>query len=160
MSGDWAFRLPFLLQMIPGLVVGFGIHCFPFSPRWLALRDKNQESLQALSKLRRLPTTDKTVLLEWRGILTEDRFQKQILRDQHPNTGPLMMEVKQWLDLFRPRYLKRTCVAIAIPFFQQVVISHTLFCGQPEANFILIVLWHQRFRILRSDILRRAWSRL
>lgn len=77
MSGDWAFRLPFLLQMIPGLVVGLGIHCFPFSPRWLALRDKNQESLQALSKLRRLPATIETVQLEWRVILTEDRFQEQ-----------------------------------------------------------------------------------
>ncbi|KAJ5389731.1 uncharacterized protein N7496_000799 [Penicillium cataractarum] len=119
MSGDWAYRLPFLLQIIPGLVVGLGIHFFPFSPRWLALRDRNQESLQALSKLRRLPTTDETVQLEWRGILTEDRFQKQILRNQHPNTGPLMMEIKQWLDLFRPKYFKRTCVAIAIPFFQQ-----------------------------------------
>lgn len=105
--------------MIPALLVGSGIHFFPFSPRWLALHNKNDESLNALAKLRRLPTSDETVQLEWKGILTEDRFQKQILRNQHPNTGPIMMEVKQWLDLFRPRYLKRTFVAIAIPFFQQ-----------------------------------------
>jgi hypothetical protein len=123
MVGAWAFRFPFLLQIIPGLVVGLGIHFFPFSPRWLALRNKNDASLEAISKLRSLPATDKTVQLEWRGILTEDRFQKQILRDQHPNTGPFMMEVKQWRDLFRPRYLKRTCVAMAIPFFQQVDVS-------------------------------------
>ncbi|KAJ5337827.1 hypothetical protein N7452_004555 [Penicillium brevicompactum] len=118
-SGDWAFRLPFLLQMIPALVVGFGIHLFPFSPRWLALRDRKEDSLASLAKLRRLPPSDETVLLEWRGILTEVRFQKEIMHNQYPNTGPAMLEIKGWIDLFRPRYLRRTAVAIAIPFFQQ-----------------------------------------
>lgn len=118
-AGDWSFRLPFLLQMIPALVVGTGIHFFPFSPRWLAMRNRNEESLESLARLRRVPPTDETVQLEWKGILTEDRFQKQILQNQHPNSGPIMLEIKQWLDLFRPRYLKRTFVAIAIPFFQQ-----------------------------------------
>ena len=106
--------------MIPALAVGCGIHFFPFSPRWLALAKRDQESLNSLSRLRQLPSSDEKVQLEWRGILSEDRFQKQILHKQHPDTGPIMMEVKQWLDLFRPRYLKRTFVAIAIPFFQQV----------------------------------------
>ncbi|CAI7636566.1 unnamed protein product [Penicillium manginii] len=119
MSGDWAFRLPFLLQILPALMVGSGIHFFPFSPRWLALADRNEESLECLAKLRRLPTTDGTVQLEWRGILAEDRFQKQILAKEHSNTGVVMMEIKQWLDLFRPRYIRRTFVAMAIPFFQQ-----------------------------------------
>ncbi|KAJ5675955.1 hypothetical protein N7462_008852 [Penicillium macrosclerotiorum] len=118
-SGEWAFRLPFLLQMVPALMVGAGIHFFPFSPRWLALRNRNQDSLQSLAKLRRLPTSDEKVQLEWRGILTEDRFQKQILQNQHPNTGPLMMELKQWIDLFRPKYVRRTFVAMAVAFFQQ-----------------------------------------
>ncbi|KAJ5633629.1 hypothetical protein N7528_001471 [Penicillium herquei] len=119
MSGDWAFRLPFLLQMMPALTVGCGIHFFPFSPRWLALRDRNEDSLQSLARLRRLPATDETVQVEWRGIIAEDRFQKEILLQEHPDTGPVMMEVKQWLDLFRSKYLKRTLVATAIPFFQQ-----------------------------------------
>jgi hypothetical protein len=123
MSGDWAFRLPFLLQILPALMVGSGIHFFPFSPRWLALADRNEESLECLAKLRRLPATDGTVQLEWRGILAEDRFQKQILAKEHSNTGVVMMEIKQWLDLFRPRYIRRTFVAMAIPFFQQVCSS-------------------------------------
>jgi hypothetical protein len=134
MSGDWAFRLPFLLQILPALVVGGGIHFFPFSPRWLALADRNEESLECLAKLRRLPETDGTVQLEWRGILAEDRFQKQILEKEHPNTGVVMMEVKQWLDLFRPRYVRRTFVAMAIPFFQQVCSSHFQLLFQNRGN--------------------------
>ncbi|CAG7924833.1 unnamed protein product [Penicillium olsonii] len=118
-EGDWAFRLPFLLQMVPALVVGIGIHLFPFSPRWLALRDRKTESLISLAQLRRLPPSDETVQLEWRGILTEVRFQREIMHNQYPDTGPAMLELKGWIDLFRPRYLRRTAVAIAIPFFQQ-----------------------------------------
>lgn len=133
MHGEWAFRLPFLIQMIPALCVGCGIHFFPFSPRWLALHDRSEDSLRALSKLRRLPPSDERVRLEWTEILSEIRFQKQLLRRQYPDTGPAMMEVKQWIDLFRPRYLRRTIVALAIPFFQQVRIEHhhpALFDGE------------------------------
>ncbi|KAJ5990228.1 hypothetical protein N7522_010435 [Penicillium canescens] len=118
-QGDWSFRLPFLLQMIPALIVGGGIHLFPFSPRWLALRDRKEEGLVSLAQLRQLPSSDETVQLEWRGILTEVRFQRQVMHSDYPNTGSAMMELKGWIDLFRPRYLRRTAVAIAIPFFQQ-----------------------------------------
>ena len=31
MVGEWAWRLPFLLQMVPGLVLGLGILFLPFS---------------------------------------------------------------------------------------------------------------------------------
>jgi hypothetical protein len=32
-QSHWSWRLPFLLQMVPALMVGCGIHLFPFSPR-------------------------------------------------------------------------------------------------------------------------------
>lgn len=31
MAGEWAWRLPFLLQLVPGLVLGLGILFLPFS---------------------------------------------------------------------------------------------------------------------------------
>ena len=31
MVGEWAWRLPFLLQLVPGLVLGLGISFLPFS---------------------------------------------------------------------------------------------------------------------------------
>lgn len=31
MAGEWSWRLPFLLQLIPGLVLGIGILFLPFS---------------------------------------------------------------------------------------------------------------------------------
>lgn len=150
--------------MVPALVVGCGIHFFPFSPRWLALANRNEESLECLAKLRRLPVTDETVQLEWRGILTEDRFQKQMLSKEHPDATGLIMELKQWFDLFRPRYIRRTFVAMAIPFFQQVcfILPSLAFRCMPwrlqkrkkkmKTDLNVVVLRYQCFCILRTNL--------
>ncbi|KAF5966534.1 quinate transporter protein [Fusarium bulbicola] len=119
MASEWSFRLPFLLQMPPALLVGLGIHFFPYSPRWLVMRQRDDDSLQALAQLRRVPATDDRVQAEWKGILTEVRFQQEILSQEHPSDNGIILELKQWGDLFRPRCLKRTAVALGIPFFQQ-----------------------------------------
>lgn len=118
-ASEWAFRLPFVLQMIPALVVGLGIHFFPFSPRWLAMRQRNDEALGSVAKLRRLPGSDQRVQLEYKGIIAEVRVQEEIQRQEHPHSSALRLEAHSWLDLFKPRYLKRTLISIAIPFFQQ-----------------------------------------
>ncbi|KAI1425884.1 general substrate transporter [Xylaria sp. FL1777] len=114
-----SFRLPFGLQVIPALGVGLGIHFFPYSPRWLAMRKRNDEGLVALAKLRGVSTTDARVQEEWISIVVEARFQEIVSAREHPNASPLKIELLQWVDLFRPKYLKRTVVALAIPFFQQ-----------------------------------------
>ena len=119
-AGDWSFRLPFLLQMAPALGIGIGIQFFPFSPRWLAMRHRNDDSLRSLEKLRRLPETDSRVQQEWKGILREVELQESALVREHgTDTHFAILELKQWGDLFKPKYLRRTAVALAIPFFQQ-----------------------------------------
>ncbi|RSL96727.1 hypothetical protein CDV31_013331 [Fusarium ambrosium] len=119
-SGDWAFRLPFLLQMAPALAVGIGIQFFPFSPRWLAMRHRNQDALDSLAKLRRLPGADARVQQEWKGIIREVEIQELLLEREHgAATNAVLLEFQQWGDLFKPKYIRRTTVALAIPFFQQ-----------------------------------------
>lgn len=82
---------------------------------------RDEEGLCSLATLRRRGTSDETVQLEWKGILTEVRFQNELLALQYGDPHSVMSELKQWGDLFRPRYFKRTLVAIGIPFFQQVL---------------------------------------
>ncbi|EOO01019.1 putative mfs monosaccharide transporter protein [Phaeoacremonium minimum UCRPA7] len=119
-ANDWSFRLPFLLQMAPALIVGIGIQFFPYSPRWLAMRHRDEDSLRALEKLRRLPASDLRIQTEWKGILREVKIQEFALQREHgSNTNPVVLEFKQWGDLFKPKCLRRTVVALAIPFFQQ-----------------------------------------
>lgn len=130
-QSDWSFRLPFLLQIPPALLVGCGIHFFPYSPRWLAMRGRKEESLASLSKLRRRPEHDELVQLEWKGILSEVQFQREVLIMEYPNTRPSMIGLKQWLSLFKPKYFRRTLVALAIPFFQQVCLHCSpMYCVQ------------------------------
>lgn len=57
---------------------------------------------------------------EWKSIRVEVRFQEEILHREHPNSNAFTAELNQWIDLFRPKCLKRTIVALCIPFFQQV----------------------------------------
>lgn len=81
---------------------------------------RDKEGLWSLATLRRRETSDETVQLEWKGILTEVRFQNELLALQYDDPHSVASELKQWVDLFRPRYFKRTLIAIGIPFFQQV----------------------------------------
>lgn len=119
-AGEWSFRLPFLLQMAPALMVGIGIQFFPYSPRWLAMRHRDEDSLRSLERLRRLPGTDERVQLEWKGILREVELQELVLHREHSaDTNFVALEFKQWGDLFKPSCIRRTIVALAIPFFQQ-----------------------------------------
>ncbi|KAI1303846.1 general substrate transporter [Xylaria venustula] len=147
LPGDVSFRLPFGLQIIPALGVGIGIHLFPYSPRWLALHKRNDEGLASLQKLRGVSSTDTRVQEEWVSILIEARLQEAVNASEHPNAGPLKLELLQWIDLFKPKYLKRTCVALAIPFFQQfsginafVYYAPTFFAslGQDQNNSLIL----------------------
>ncbi|KAE8154608.1 general substrate transporter [Aspergillus avenaceus] len=120
-TGEWSFRLPFLLQIFPALVVGCAIHLFPFSPRWLAMRGRDDESLASLAKLRRRPPQDELVQLEWKGILSEVRLQREMMEKEYPDyhSRPIWVGLKQWASLLRSKYFRRTLVALGTPFFQQ-----------------------------------------
>lgn len=120
LGGEAAFRLPFGLQMVPATLLGVGIHLFPYSPRWLVMADRHEDSLLSLSKLRRLPPDDTTVRTEWHGIIAEVALQRDICREKHPGADGVKLELLRWSDLFRDKKtLKRTIAASGICFFTQ-----------------------------------------
>jgi MFS family permease len=127
MAGEWSWRLPFLLQMIPGFVLGVGIIFLPFSPRWLSSKGRDDEALVVLGKLRRLPTDDPRIQLEWCEIRADVAFAQEVSREKHPelqaNTrmNNFKLEVASWADCFRHGCWKRTVVGVGIMFFQQFV---------------------------------------
>jgi MFS family permease len=126
MAGEWSWRLPFLLQMIPGFVLAAGVCMLPFSPRWLASRERNDEALQSLCKLRRLPASDKRIRQEFLDIQAEVRFHKEMNAEKHPSLqgGGLrkafLLEMASYVDCFRSGCWRRTHVGAGLMFFQQV----------------------------------------
>lgn len=122
---EWAWRLPFVLQILPGLVLGMGILFLPFSPRWLASKGRDEEALANLAKLRQLPKSDERVLMEWFEIRAEVALHREILAERHPDLqdrsrrSRVKLEIASWGDLFNKGCLKRTHVGVGIMFFQQ-----------------------------------------
>lgn len=125
-AGEWAWRLPFLLQMIPGVVLGVGILFLPFSPRWLVSKGRDQEALTSLAKLRQLPTSDPRVRREWMDIRAEAVFHQKISTARHPQiqdrsvASRIKLEIASWADCFKPGCWRRTHVGVGLMFFQQV----------------------------------------
>lgn len=68
---QWAFRLPFLVQIAPGLVLAVAVCYLPYSPRWLAHKGRDEDCLDTLARLRRLPRSDKRVVAEWLNVRAE-----------------------------------------------------------------------------------------
>ncbi|KAL9128527.1 MAG: hypothetical protein Q9217_002823 [Psora testacea] len=137
MTGEWAWRLPFLLQLIPGLILGCGILFLPFSPRWLVSRGRDSEALSALGTLRSLPTIDARVQQEWFDIRAEVAFHKETNALRHPKlqggaTGNrIKLEIASWSDCFRRGCWRRTHVGIGLMFFQQFVGINALIYYSP-----------------------------
>ncbi|EME77963.1 uncharacterized protein MYCFIDRAFT_144953 [Pseudocercospora fijiensis CIRAD86] len=137
MAGEWAWRLPFLLQLIPGFVLGIGILFLPFSPRWLASKGRDEEALLNLAKLRQLPPTDRRVQLEWFDIRAEVALHKEISTERHPKlqdgskTSRFKLEIASWLDCFKRGCYRRTHVGVGIMFFQQFVGINALIYYSP-----------------------------
>ncbi|KAI1074744.1 general substrate transporter [Whalleya microplaca] len=147
MEGEISFRLPLGLQMVCATLLGIGIHFFPYSPRWLALVDRNDEILPSLSRLRQLPETDDRVQAEYRGIIADAKFQKLAQQRRYPGASGIKLEINSWLGLFGVPTWRRTAVGCGVLFFQQfsginafIYYAPTLFesLGQsPEMALIL-----------------------
>ncbi|KAH8883331.1 general substrate transporter [Thozetella sp. PMI_491] len=135
---NWSWQLPFLLQMLPGLLLGFGAILLPFSPRWLASKGREQEALASLARLRMLPPTDRRVQREWMEIVSESRFQAELLSERHPKLTKdkgsltrLRLEAAMWADCLKPGCWRRTHVGAGLMFFQQFVGINALIYYSP-----------------------------
>ena len=125
-KSEWSWQLPFLIQIIPGLILGAGAFLLPFSPRWLASKGKCDEALISIAKLRQLPVSDRRVRQEWIDIIAETTFQKEIMAERHPKLtaktkmNRLKLELVSWADCFKPGCWRRTHIGAGLMFFQQV----------------------------------------
>ena len=149
MTGEWAWRLPFLLQMVPGLVLGVGILFLPFSPRWLVSKGRDSEAGSSLSKLRQLDINDSRVQQEWIDIRAEVAFHREVSAERHPNlqdgsaASRMKLEFASWTDCFRRGCWRRTHVGVGLMFFQQFVGINALVGA--EIRFPRLGREHQNF---------------
>ncbi|PQE22026.1 quinate permease protein [Rutstroemia sp. NJR-2017a BBW] len=70
-TNDLKWRIPFALQMIPGVLLLLGLLFQNESPRWLVEKDRHEEALAALSRVRRKSPTDPSLVQEYREIVAD-----------------------------------------------------------------------------------------
>ncbi|KAF2456132.1 MFS transporter [Lineolata rhizophorae] len=140
-SSEWAYRLPFLLQIFPAILLGISVLFLPFSPRWLVSKGRDSEALATLTKLRRVGEDDPRVQAEWFDIRAEVAFHKEVVETTHPSLGvsghrsrgaAVKLELAAYMDCFRQGYWRRTMVGIMLMFFQQFVGINALIYYSPS----------------------------
>ncbi|KAJ5212605.1 Major facilitator superfamily domain general substrate transporter [Penicillium cinerascens] len=110
-----AWRLPLALQIIPAWILFFGMFWFPFSPRWLMMKHREDDALASLSRLRRLPATDPHVRAEFLEIKAAVMFDEETEQEAVGAGGALA----PWKALFAPNMLKRLFLGCGTMICQQ-----------------------------------------
>ncbi|KAL1849337.1 hypothetical protein Daus18300_013310 [Diaporthe australafricana] len=123
---ELAWRLPLIIQGIPAVILAVGVWFLPFSPRLLVNHDRDEEALQTLSRLRRLPVEDPLIRIEYLEIKAECEFEKRVFEKKFPHLAKkskgnrLLRELAQYSNIFRTKdSFKRVAIGSIIMFFQQ-----------------------------------------
>ncbi|QSZ28845.1 hypothetical protein DSL72_003350 [Monilinia vaccinii-corymbosi] len=138
LGGEWGWRLPFFIQIVPALFLGAGVYFLPFSPRWLSSQGRDGDALKALTKLRQLPESDPRIQQEARQMRNEVLHIREIHLQSHENlmnstsaSSKIKLELALWRDCFSPESIKRTHIGVVIMFFQQFVGINALIYYSP-----------------------------
>jgi MFS family permease len=107
-QGTSAFRIPWGISAVPGVILLLGLFFFPRSPRWLASKDRWEEALQVLGHLHGGgDQSHPKVLAEYKEIEDALRFERE---QAETSFGALM----------KPRILKRVILGMSIQMWSQL----------------------------------------
>ncbi|KAI0729232.1 general substrate transporter [Fomitopsis betulina] len=125
-QSEAAWRLPIALQLVPALILGFGILFMPFSPRWLVNNGREEEALAVLSRARGLPPNSDLVQIEFLEIKAQYLFEEETSRMMFPQfqdgswKSNFKLGLYGYLSLIRtPTLLRRVLIGSLTMFFQQ-----------------------------------------
>ncbi|CAG7976575.1 unnamed protein product [Penicillium salamii] len=137
-QSEVSWRLPLALQIVPGLILGIGMVFFPETPRWLLMKERDDESLTALAKLRRQPQGSNSLIKEYLEIRASIQLENSFAKDNFPgvsgyrlhaaevhiseitHTLTVLLTYGQYISLLTkwPRF-KRLTIGCIVMFFQQ-----------------------------------------
>jgi hypothetical protein len=118
-SGTAAFRIPWGLQMIPAVLLFFGMMLLPESPRWLARKDRWEDCLAVLTLVHGKGDPNAPfVLREYEEIKAMCEFERE-------NADV------SYLELLKPNMINRTHVGVFTQIWSQLTgmnVVRTHFC--------------------------------
>lgn len=112
-----SWRIPFgIILVVPSLVAGL-IWLTPESPRWLLMKDRNEDAGLSLARLhgRNIPGDDIVAI-----------------REQLSQQVALQMRMRNFSDVFAPQNRMRTFVVVTMNFLQVGQILSSLLCRHAD----------------------------
>lgn len=107
-DGTAAFRIPWGLQMLPAIILFFGLLFLPESPRWLARKDRWEESEDVLTRMHgRGDRNDPYVVQEMADIRAMVEFERT-------NADAT------FLELFKRKMIVRTHIGLFTQIWSQL----------------------------------------
>lgn len=156
-DSEASFRIPFGLQMIPGLLLLSGSFLLPPSPRWLSMKGRDDEALHVLTRIRQRSADDLMVQAEWLGIRAEAQLDREVRLERHPTlTEPtignlIQLDMWSWVDTWRPGCWRRTSISFLLMFFQQLIGINALIYYAPSILEALGYAYNDR--LIQSGII-------
>jgi hypothetical protein len=103
-----AFRIPWGVQIVPAVILFFGMFFLPKSPRWLASKDRWEEAIQVMASLHGGGNMNHPkVLAEYREIEEALRFERE-------------ETISGYRLLGQKRMLKRVILGMSIQMWSQL----------------------------------------
>ncbi|KAL1910699.1 high affinity glucose transporter [Sporothrix stenoceras] len=103
-----AFRIPWGIQIVPAVILFAGLYFFPYSPRWLASKDRWEEAIQVLAHLHgNGDVNHPKVLAQYQEIEEALRFERE-------------QAVSSFKALVEPRMFKRVILGMSIQMWSQL----------------------------------------
>ncbi|KAJ5766854.1 uncharacterized protein N7511_004470 [Penicillium nucicola] len=119
-QSEASWRLPLAIQILPAVILGIGMLFFPDSPRWLLMKERDDESLVALSKLRRQSRDSPVLLNEYLEIKASIMLENTFAREHFPNLSGYKLHVAQYMSFVTTwSRFKRLAIGCIVMFFQQ-----------------------------------------
>ncbi|OBT77674.1 hypothetical protein VF21_03693 [Pseudogymnoascus sp. 05NY08] len=105
-KSDAGWIIATALQVLPAIIILVGIPFTPNSPRWLVSKDRSEEALSVLQKLRREEDVANGIC----------EFELAALREE----GTKITHKQPWVALFNSKNRRRTGIAVTIMSLQQL----------------------------------------
>jgi MFS family permease len=132
-----AFRIPWGVQIVPAVLLFFGMYFLPKSPRWLASQDRWDEAIQVMARLHGGGDVNHPkVLAEYKEIEEALRFERE-------------EAINSYRQLVEPRMLKRVLLGMSIQMWSQLcgmnVMMYYVVCMFKYSRKLLLVLTNRRY---------------
>ncbi|KAK2783402.1 hypothetical protein FQN52_009660 [Onygenales sp. PD_12] len=119
-QSDASWRVPFALQIVPALILGIGMIFFPDSPRWLLMKDRDEDALVTLGKLRRQQTDSPELTAEYLEIKASVILENTFSKEHYGGMTGVKLHAAQYFSLVSSwSRFRRLAIGCCVMFFQQ-----------------------------------------